>query len=34
MRNEYWQYLNRDILKRYEENDWDISLAESGAMVA
>ncbi len=30
----YWQDKYADVLKRYEENNWEISLAESGAMVA
>ena len=34
MAREYWQDKYEDILKKYEENDWEISLAESGAMVA
>ena len=34
MRREHWQRENEDILKQYKENDWTISLAESGAMVA
>ncbi len=34
MRREYWQDKYEDVLKQYEENDWDIDLAESGAMVA
>ena len=34
MKREYWQDLNEDILAQYEENDWEIDLAESGAMVA
>ena len=34
MRREHWQRENEDILKQYRENDWTISLAESGAMVA
>ncbi len=33
MNRTYWQNLNADILQKYEENDWDIDLAESGAMV-
>lgn len=34
MAREYWQDNNEEILAKYEENDWEISLAESGAMVA
>ena len=34
MRREHWKRENEDILKQYKENDWPISLAESGAMVA
>ena len=34
MAREYWQDKYADVLKKYEENDWEISLAESGAMVA
>lgn len=34
MKREYWQDKYEDVLKKYEENDWKISLAESGAMVA
>ena len=34
MARTYWQDVNEDVLKKYEENDWEISLAESGAMVA
>ena len=34
MAREYWQDVNKEILQKYEENDWEISLAESGAMVA
>ncbi len=34
MKREYWQDVNEEILQKYEENDWEISLAESGAMVA
>lgn len=33
IRREYWQDVNEDVLKKYEENDWKIDLAESGAMV-
>ena len=33
MARTYWQNLNEEVLARYEENDWEISLAESGAMV-
>ena len=29
-----WKTTNAEILERYEENDWEISMAESGAMVA
>ena len=34
MHREHWQRENKDILKQYAENGWDIDLAESGAMVA
>ena len=34
MRREHWQDLYEEVLQQYEENDWDIDLAESGAMVA
>ena len=34
MAREYWQDQNEEILAKYEANDWEISLAESGAMVA
>ena len=34
MNREHWQRTKEDILKQYEENNWTISLAESGAMVA
>ncbi len=34
MRRDHWKRENEDILKQYKENDWTISLAESGAMVA
>ena len=34
MRNVYWKEENADILRKYEQNDWKIDLAESGAMVA
>lgn len=34
MARTYWQDVNEEILQKYEENDWEISLAESGAMVA
>ncbi len=33
MNRSYWQDVNEDVLKKYEENDWKIDLAESGAMV-
>ena len=33
MRRVYWKDVNKDVLKKYEENDWTIDLAESGAMV-
>ena len=33
MGREYWQDQNKDVLKKYEENEWKIDLAESGAMV-
>lgn len=34
MSRNHWQRTNEEILAKYEENDWEISLAESGAMVA
>lgn len=34
MNRGHWQRTNEEILAKYEENDWEISLAESGAMVA
>ena len=34
MRREYWNDKYEDVLAQYEENGWDIDLAESGAMVA
>lgn len=34
MRRDHWKRENEDIVKQYKENDWTISLAESGAMVA
>ena len=34
MRREHWRRENEDILKQYAQNEWPISLAESGAMVA
>ena len=34
MNREHWQRAKEEILQQYEENDWTISLAESGAMVA
>ena len=34
MRRDHWKRENEDIIKQYKENDWTISLAESGAMVA
>ena len=34
MRREHWQDLYEEVLIQYEENNWDIDLAESGAMVA
>ena len=34
MNREHWQRAKEEILKQYEENNWTISLAESGAMVA
>ena len=34
MRSRYWKEENAKVLKKYDENDWKIDLAESGAMVA
>ena len=34
MRREHWQDLYEEVLLQYQENNWDIDLAESGAMVA
>lgn len=34
MNRGHWQRTNEEVLAKYEENDWEISLAESGAMVA
>ncbi len=34
MNRVYWQDVNKSVLKRYEEQDRDIALAEAGAIVA
>ena len=34
MKRDHWKRENKDILKQYAENGWDIDLANSGAMVA
>ena len=34
MKRGHWQRQNADTLKQYEENEWDIDLAQTGAMVA